>query len=161
MSNIDDAKVFSEAYDKIVIAEALYRFAAGIDLKDRDLLMSAFADDAFSNFGPAAAKAGFEVPIVEGRDNIVAAALGAVGLLETTHSVSNPRARLKGNKAHLEAMVEAQHVPSSDPSRHLLTKNRYDVELIRQGEVWVIQRVTVDNVWRSSDPAGLSGLSAF
>jgi len=57
MSNIDDAKVPSEAYDKIVIAEALYRFAAGIDLKDRDLLMSAFADDAFSNFGPAAAKA--------------------------------------------------------------------------------------------------------
>jgi hypothetical protein len=35
-------------------------------------------------------------------------------------------------------------------------KNRYDVELAREGDIWVITRTTVDNVWRSGDPAVLS-----
>jgi hypothetical protein len=39
-------------------------------------------------------------------------------------------------------------------------KNRYDVELIRQGEAWVILRSTVDNVWRSGDPAVLADVEA-
>lgn len=34
-------------------------------------------------------------------------------------------------------------------------QNRYDVELERSGDVWVITRNTVDNVWRSGDPAVL------
>jgi hypothetical protein len=35
-------------------------------------------------------------------------------------------------------------------------KNRYDVELVRNGDVWLITRNTVDNVWQSGDPAVLS-----
>jgi len=49
-------------------------------------------------------------------------------------------------------------VPSNDPSRHYLMKNRYDVDLVRQGDVWLIQRNTVDNVWRSGDPTVLAGI---
>ena len=63
-----------------------------------------------------------------------------------------------GNKAHMEAIVEAQHLPRHDHSRHYLMKNRYDIELARQGEVWVIERVTIDNVWRDGDPAVLSAV---
>jgi hypothetical protein len=37
-------------------------------------------------------------------------------------------------------------------------KNRYDVELVRQKETWVIKRNTVDNVWRSGDPSVLAGV---
>ncbi|TIQ87240.1 MAG: nuclear transport factor 2 family protein, partial [Mesorhizobium sp.] len=55
-----------------------------------------------------------------------------------------------------DVLVEAQHVPRSDPSRHYLMKNRYDVELIRAGDVWVITRNTVDNVWRTGDLTVLS-----
>lgn len=144
--------------DKVAVIETLYRFAAGIDLRDRDLLASAFADDAISDFGPAAAKAGFEYPVLEGRETIVAALSGALSQLDTTHSVSNPRVSLDGDKAHLEAIVEAQHVPRNDHTRHYLMKNRYEVDLIRQGEVWVIQRTTVDNIWRSGDSAVLTGI---
>jgi hypothetical protein len=58
----------------------------------------------------------------------------------------------------MDALVEAQHVPRNDPARHYLMKNRYDVELARNGDVWVITRNTVDNVWRSGDIAVLSGI---
>jgi hypothetical protein len=37
-------------------------------------------------------------------------------------------------------------------------KNRYDVELKRNGGLWVITRNTVDNVWRSGDIGVLSGI---
>ena len=148
----------TETTDKLAVVETLYRFAAGIDLRDRDLLASAFVEDAVSDFRPAAAKAGFEYPVLEGRDLIVAALSDSLSRLDTTHSVSNPRVSVEGDKAHLEAIVEAQHLPQDDHSRHYLMKNRYDVQLARQGEVWRIERVTIDNVWRTGDPSVLAGV---
>ena len=141
--------------DKLAVVDALYRFAAGIDLRDNDLLASALAEDAVSDFRPAAAKAGFEYPVLEGRENIVAGLSNALSLLDTTHSVSNPRVSIDGGKAHLEAIVEAQHLPRNDSSRHYLMKNRYDVDLVAEGDAWRIQRLTVDNVWRTGDLAVL------
>lgn len=144
--------------DRLAVVEALYRFAAGIDLRDKELLASALTEDAVSDFTPAGAKAGFDYPVLEGRDTIIAALSGSLSQVDTTHSVSNPRVTVNGDKAHLEALVEAQHVPSNDPARHYLMKNRYDVDLVRQGDVWLIQRNTVDNVWRSGDPTVLAGI---
>jgi hypothetical protein len=111
-----------------------------------------------SDFRPAAAKAGFEYPVLQGRENIVAALSGSLKSLATTHSISNPRVTVDGDRARLDALVEAQHVPAADPSRHYLMKNRYDVELVRNDDAWVIQRVTIDNIWRSGDPAVLSDI---
>lgn len=147
-----------EIADKFAVIETLYRFAAGIDLRDNELLASAFAEDAVSDFGPAAAKAGFEYPVLQGRDTIVSALSGSLGQVDTTHSVSNPRVSINGDSAHMNALVEAQHVLQNDHSRHYLMKNCYDVELIRQGGLWLIERVTIDNVWRTGDPGVLSGI---
>lgn len=146
------------AADKFAVIDTLHRFAAGIDLRDPALLASAFSRNAVSDFRPAAAKAGFEYPVLEGRDSIVATLSAALSQLDTTHSVSNARVTLDGDNARLDALVEAQHVPQGDPSRHYLMKNRYDVELVREDDVWLIRRVTVDNVWRSGDPAVLAGI---
>jgi hypothetical protein len=114
--------------------------------------------DAVSDFRPAAAKAGFEYPVIEGRGAIVAALSASLAPLDTSHSVSNARVVIDGDHARLDALVEAQHVPRIDPSRHYLMKNRYDVELVREGAAWVIQRNTVDNIWRSGDPTVLAGI---
>jgi ankyrin repeat protein len=146
------------ASDKLAVADTLYRFAAGIDLKNRSLLASAFAVDAISDFRPAATKAGFDYPVLTGRDVIVAALSDSLSRIDTTHSVSNPRVSVDGDTAHLEAMVEAQHLPHGDHSRHYLMKNRYDVDLVRQGDAWMIRHVTIDNVWRTGDPAVLAGI---
>lgn len=146
----------NEAADRLAVVDALYRFAAGIDLRDKSLLSSSLAKDAVSDFRPAAAKAGFDYPVIEGRDLIVAALTASLATLDTTHSVTNPRVTIDGDRARLDALVEAQHVPRDDHTRCYLMKNRYDVELARKGEVWVITRSTVENVWRSGDPAVLS-----
>jgi septum formation inhibitor-activating ATPase MinD len=146
----------NETADRLAVVDALYRFAAGIDLRDESLLSSSLAENAVSDFRPAAAKAGFEYPVIEGRDAIVAALTTSLATLDTTHSVTNPRVTIDGDNARLDALVEAQHVPRHDHTRHYLMKNRYDVELARKGDVWVITRNTVDNVWRSGDPAVLS-----
>ncbi len=138
-----------QAADKLAVVEALYRFAAGIDLRDKDLLVSALTDDAVSDFRPAAAKAGYEYPVIQGRDNIVSALSTSLSSLDTTHSVTNPRVTIDGDTARL-------HVPRSDHSRYYLMKNRYEVELVRDGEGWLIKRTIVDNVWRSGDLAVLS-----
>lgn len=145
-----------DATDRLAVVEALYRFTAGIDLRDIELLASSLAENAVSDFRPAAAKAGFEYPVIEGRDAIVSALTTSLSTLDTTHSVSNPRVAIDGDMAHIDVLVEAQHVPRSDPSRHYLMKNRYDVELARTGDIWVITRNTVDNVWRTGDPTVLS-----
>lgn len=158
MSDIAANNRNAEAADKLAVVEALYRFAAGIDLRDADLLASAFAQNVVSDFRPAAAKSGFEYPVLEGKDTVVTALGSSLSQIDTTHSVSNPRVSVDGDKATLEAMVEAQHLPSSDHSRNYLMKNRYDVELVRQGDLWVIQHMTIDNVWRAGDPTVLAGV---
>lgn len=148
----------NDAADRLAVAETLYRFAAGIDLRDKELLTASLALESVSDFRPAAAKAGFDYPVLTGRETIVNALLTSLGQLDTTHSVSNPRVAIDGDTAKLEAMVEAQHVPRKDSSRHYLMKNRYEVDLVRQEGVWVIQRTTVDNVWRTGDPTVMSGV---
>jgi len=148
----------NEAADKLAVVDALYRFAAGIDLRDKSLLSSALAENAVSDFRPAAAKAGFEYPVIEGRDIVVAALTASLSKLDTTHSVTNPRVTINGDTARLDALVEAQHVSRDDHTLSYLMKNRYDVELVRMGDGWVITRNTVDNVWRSGDISVLSAI---
>jgi len=152
------SQLVQETTDKLAVAEALYRYAAGIDLRDSALLVSALTEDAVSDFGLAAAKAGFEYPVLEGRDTIAQALMASLSPFDTTHSVNNPRVTIDGGKAVLDALVEAQHVLKTDHARHYLMKNRYDVRLVKQGETWLIQHIIVDNVWRTGDPSVLAGV---
>ncbi|MEU1486959.1 nuclear transport factor 2 family protein [Streptomyces sp. NPDC005752] len=103
-------------------------------------------------------RSGQEYPPIKGRETIATALLGSLGHLDTTHSLSNPRVSLDGDTAHLEGIMACQHLPREDHSRHVLMTNRYDVDLARQGEVWVIRHVTVDNAWTKGDPTVLSGI---
>ncbi|MFD6285734.1 nuclear transport factor 2 family protein [Streptomyces sp. NPDC060205] len=158
MSTTDSPTSPTATEDKFAVVETLYRYAAGLDLRDKDLLASAFADDAVADFGPATKKAGQEYPPIKGGETIATALLGSLGHLDTTHSLSNPRVSLDGDTARLEGIMACQHLPRTDHSRHVLMTNRYDVELARQGEVWVVQHLTVDNAWTEGDPSVLAGI---
>jgi hypothetical protein len=146
------------ASDKLAVVEAIYRYAAGIDLRDRALLSSALAEDAVSDFRPAAAKAGFDYPVLQGRETIVEALSSSLAQLDTTHSASNPRVTLNGDTAQLDVLIEAQHHPRQDHARHYLMKNVYKVALARIDATWVIKHITVDNFWRDGDPSVLAGV---
>src|SRR3546814_12198030 len=64
----------------------------------------------------------------------------AIGGLDTTHTVTNPRmTAYDGKQATLFALVEAQHLPRGDHARHLLLKHIYTMELSRHGSPWQIR----------------------
>lgn len=152
------AELLAVVADKLAVVDTLYRYAAGLDLRDEKLLASAFAHDAVADFGPATRKAGQDYPPITGGATIASAVAGSLLHLDTTHSLSNPRVALDGDKATLEGIVACMHLPRTDHSRHVLMTNRYDVELVRQGDIWVIQHLTVDNAWTEGDPTVLSGI---
>ncbi|HEX7769529.1 MAG TPA: nuclear transport factor 2 family protein [Dokdonella sp.] len=142
--------------DHIGMVDALYRFAAGQDLRDRELLESAFTAEAELDFRGPAGRLGAEVPLFEGRRGIVEAIIGSIRNLDTTHTVSNPRVTASdGAHASLVALVEAQHLPRADHSRHLLLKNFYFADLVRDGSRWLIERLRIENVWYDGEPSVL------
>jgi hypothetical protein len=145
------------AQDQLEIADALYRFAAGQDLRDPDLLASAFTDDAELDFSQPAHRLGITLAPFHGRGAIVAQIVGATEGLDTTHTVTNPRAWGDGPHAGLTALVEAQHLPRGDHARHLLLKNIYRARLRRDGGMWRMQHLAIHNVWMRGDPAVLFG----
>ncbi|MFJ9829662.1 nuclear transport factor 2 family protein [Streptomyces sp. NPDC101160] len=152
------ATAVAELKDRAEITDALYRFGLGQDLKDKDLFASAFAPDAELDFRPAAAKWGAEPPVMAGRDTIVTTILAMfTGRVDTTHQVTNVRIALDGDTAHATALVEAQHLLAADHATHALLKNPYEVELVRDGERWVIRRLRIENTWYTGDPTAIFG----
>ncbi|MFI6510600.1 nuclear transport factor 2 family protein [Streptosporangium sp. NPDC050855] len=150
--------VVRELRDRAEILDALHRFALGQDLKDRELFASAFAADAELDFRPAASRWGGEPPPMSGRDTIVTTILDAfTGRVDTTHQVTNPRVAVDGDTARLTALVEAQHLLTGDHATFALLKNPYDVDLVRDGERWVIQRLRIENTWYTGDPVAIFG----
>jgi hypothetical protein len=142
-----------EVMDWIEIVDALYRFGAGQDRRDRDLFASAFAEDAELDFQPAASKWGGVSPVMHGRSTIVDTIFHVLDGVDTTHVVTNPRVEIDGDTARLSAIVEAQHLLSSDHSKFALLKNFYETELVRAGSVWVLRRIRIDNSWYLGEPA--------
>jgi hypothetical protein len=142
--------------DRAEIVDALYRFGVGQDLDDRSLFESAFAANATVDFTQPALRFGGTLEAFKGQQAIADAIYSAIGSLDTTHSVTDPRiTAYDGQFATLFALVEAQHLPTNDHSRHLLLKNIYTVKLSRQGRRWVIEDMKIENVWMDGDPTVL------
>lgn len=139
--------------DHLAIVDALYRFGAGQDFSDRALFESAFAHDAVLDFTQPAKRLGLEIPVFKTRATIADTIFATIATLDTTHTVTNPRITdYNGRHATLIALVEAQHLPRADHSRHLMLKNIYRIELSRAVDAWVMDHVRIDNVWMEGDP---------
>ena len=80
------------------VVDAVYRFGAGQDLRDPALFLSAFAPDAVLDFTQPARRFGADVRVMRGRDAI-ATILTTLEPLATTHTVTNPRVVLDGDRA--------------------------------------------------------------
>ncbi|MEH2400255.1 nuclear transport factor 2 family protein [Nostoc sp.] len=151
--NLAATTIPDSVQDYLGIADALYRYGAGIDLNDAALFASAFSENAVVDFSAVARKLGLELPpLLIGGENIVQHIISVAGHHTTTHVVTNPRIRVEGDTAKMLALVEAMHLPPDDHSRHCLMKNRYDVDLIRDGKDWRICRLTIDTAWFTGDP---------
>ncbi|MEU3854439.1 nuclear transport factor 2 family protein [Streptomyces sp. NPDC029554] len=142
--------------DHAAIADALHRYTAGLDHGDADLLASSLTEDAMVDLTPATSKIGLDFPALKPRDTIVGTLIPAVGPLDTSHVISNIRASVDGDTAHVNCYAMAQHYlphegPKPDRTRHALMMNRYDADLTRDGSTWRISRLTIDNAWFEGD----------
>ena len=145
-----------QAADRYEIADTLHRYAFGLDHGDADSLASAFAEDCVFDFRPAGRKLGIEFASWTGRQAIVDALIPLIGPLDTSHTTSNLQIEISDDSATLYAYVMSQHYrPREGPRRgteSALLMNRYDCELMRDGQKWRFKRVTIDNVWAEGDP---------
>lgn len=140
------------AQDFMAIVDALYRFGAGQDLRDRALFESAFSSDAVLDFTQPARLLGAEIAPFESADAIRDTVFAAIANLDTTHTVTNPRVTaFDGERAELFALVEAQHLPRGDNARHLLLKHIYAVQLARRGDAWTIDHMRMTMIWFTGD----------
>jgi hypothetical protein len=78
-------------------------------------------------------------------------------LRDRAEQVTNPPIAVDGDIASLTALVEAQHLLTADRGTFALLKNPYDVELVRDGDRWVIRRMRIENAWYTGDPTAIFG----
>jgi len=148
--------------DRAAIVDALYRFGAGQDLRDRALFASAFSERARLDLTGPAQRLGVVLPVLQGRPMITDAVMTSATRLDTTHTVTNPRILAHdGRRARLFAMVEARSLPCNHHSRHLTLKNIYTAELSKQDGYWLMDSLVIENVWLTGDPEVLFPKSAI
>ena len=152
------------AHDRFEIADALHRYAFGLDYGDADSLASALTEDCRFDFRPAGRKLEIDFPLLIGRDLILNAVLPLIGPLDTSHSVSNLQIEIVGDTATLYAYVLSQHFMPREGSRrgseYALLMNRYDCNLVRDRDKWRFKRMTIDNAWALGNPEMLNALAS-
>jgi hypothetical protein len=158
--NTDLAQLAADRYE---IADALHRFAFGIDHGAADSFASALSENCVLDFRPAGRKLGLDFPKLSGRQAIVDALVPLLGPLDTSHTASNLQIEISGDSATLSAYVMAQHFMPRQGSRrgseNALLMNRYDCELVRDGDKWRFTRITIDNAWAQGNPEILNALA--
>ena|SRR5471032_2954439 len=151
------------ACDRYEIADTLHRYAFGLDHGDADSLASALTEDCLFDFRPAGRKLRLDFPKLAGRQAILDTVLPLIGPLDTSHTASNLQIEISDDSATLSAFVMSQHFMPREGSRrgseNALLMNRYDCELVRDGQKWRFKRVTIDNAWVQGDPEILNALA--
>src|SRR6266446_1362181 len=151
------------AADRYEIADALHRFAFGLDHGDADSLGSTLTEDCVLDFRPAGKKLELDFPKLTGGQAIIDALIPLLGPLDTSHTVSNLQIEISEDSATLYCYVMAQHfMPRQGPkpgSENALLMNRYDCQLIRDGQKWRFRQVIIDNAWAQGNPEILNALA--
>jgi ketosteroid isomerase-like protein len=158
-----EEQAVTDLSDRVEIADAIYRYAAALDFGDAALMESALTEDAVVDLTSATTKIGLDFPVLTPRDVVVGALTGAVGPLDTSHSITNIRVEIAGDTATARCYAQANHYlpgegPLPDRTRHALMMNRYTAEMTRDGERWRIRRLLIDCAWFDGDPQVLVAL---
>jgi hypothetical protein len=158
--SLDAAQLANDRYE---IADTLHRYAFGLDHGDADSLESALAEDCVFEFTPAGKKLGLDFRLLTGRQAIVAALIPLLGPLDTSHTASNLQIEISGDTATLYGYLMSQHFMPRQGSRrgseNALLMNRYECDLVRDGEKWRFKRIKIDNAWAQGDPQILNTLA--
>jgi uncharacterized protein (TIGR02246 family) len=147
----------SATEDRQAIADTLYRFAAGLDEKNAEMFGDVFTEDAVHDFSRGAKAMGMEFAPIQGRETIVNAFLPALEQQTTSHTIGNIRVELDGDRARALTLTDAIHLTRPKHDRKVFAKNRYTIDLQREGETWRISHLIIENVWWDGDLGVLTG----
>ena len=152
-----DSAAIAQAVERLQVVDAMYRFGAGVDHNDADLLATAFSEDAVVDFGPCGRAMGLDFPVLTGGGTIVGFLCSNAERQTTSHVITNARAQIEGNSAVLRSLVNATHLPKGDHFRRCQMMNWYDVELVKGVDSWRMRRMVISNAWFTGDVQVLMG----
>ena len=143
--------------ERLEVMDTVYRFGAGVDHNDADLLATAFSDNAVVDFGPCGRAMGLDFPVLTGGGTIVGFLCSNAEKQTTSHVITNGRVRIDEGFAALRVLVDATHLPKHDHSRRCQMMNWYDVDLVKEADAWRMCRVVISNAWFTGDVQVLLG----
>jgi len=144
------------AEDRLAVAETLYRYALGVDNRDWPLYRAQFADRVRVDFSDL-----IGIPATEvAADDYVAAVRPLFDRLHATHHMmTNPLVDLAadGATARIRMSVQATHVGDPhDPTSAFTVGGRYENDLVRAADRWLLSGVHLTVSWTSGDPSVLT-----
>ncbi len=135
--NEDPLQALVERYE---IIQIFNRYATGIDMRDRDLYRSCFADELRVEVGPE--------PKTCPAEEWVEQAFNAVGVFQATqHIITNHVIDLAGDEADATAYLYAQHF---NPESAFTVGGYYANHFVRTEAGWKIDRLRLVITWTQS-----------
>ena len=147
--------------DRLAVAETIYRYATGIDMRDFTLYRSIFAPEVAVDF---TSYSGGQPEIVNGDQWVERVRPLFTGLHATQHSMTNPIAEIDGDVSRCRMYMQAHHVyRPDDPASWFTIGGYYDNRLVRSTDGpagWLLTAVTLTVLWRSGDPSIMPAAAA-
>jgi ketosteroid isomerase-like protein len=147
-----DTALLRDVADRQQITELMYRYAAGVQQRDPEVVTACFSDDAVLEYGSAVVE-GIDAVRQYFSDSMAALSSGAplAALDETiisTPVMTNVLIDIDGDTAHAVHTCLAIHAGrAGEHGRVLVNGTRNTDELVRTPEGWRIQRREHATVW--------------
>jgi hypothetical protein len=108
-NHTDMSHLEANTSDRLAIQDLAYRYAAGVDRRDEDLLLSAFLPDATLTVGRSGPDGKEHLRVLTGHDELRAITRLIARYAKTFHFVGNHRCDIDGDVANGEVYCTAHH----------------------------------------------------
>lgn len=132
--------------DHQAICEVRYCYAQGLDTRDWELYRSLFLDDIEIDFSSFNGEVG---GAMRADDWVARCRVFFTGLDASQHVMSNPIVTVDGDLARCRMYMTADHYFANDQGggRYVIG-GYYDDRLVRTGDVWLLEAVTLTLFWQ-------------
>ena len=132
--------------DHQAICEVRYRYALGLDTRDWELYRSIFVDDVEIDFSSFSGESG---GTLRADDWVATCRVFFTGLDASQHVMTNPMVTVDGDRAHCRMYMTADHYFANDQGGdRFVIGGYYDDRLIRTGDAWLLEAVTLTMFWQ-------------
>ena len=134
-----------------LMMDAMFRFGAGVDRNDRELLASALTNDVTVDFSPCGKKMNLPFGAVSGSRAIIDLLCGEKKTQITSHVVTNGRLVSDKDGPVLQMLVDATHISVANAGKRCRMMIRYDVQVELLNGQYRIEKMLIDSIWFEGD----------